>query len=142
MQRALGLLTRREHSRKELARKLSARGIEAEEAQDAVDRLAKDGWQDDARFAGFLVRSRANSGYGPVRIRAELGMHGLDRDAIDAALDGYEGDWLDNARDLVRRRYGASLEDPAVRLKAASMLARRGFASEHIRAASRFDPDA
>ena len=30
LQRALGLLVRREHSRKELGRKLKARGIEAE----------------------------------------------------------------------------------------------------------------
>ena len=40
VQRALGLLTRREHSRKELTRKLAARGVEKEDAQAAVARLA------------------------------------------------------------------------------------------------------
>jgi regulatory protein len=141
VQRALGLLTRREHSRKELTRKLAARGVEADEAREAVDRLAQAGWQDDTRFAESLVRSRAGAGYGPVRIRAELGLHGLERDAVEAVLAGYEGDWLDNARDLVRRRHGASLDERTMQLKAAAMLARRGFTSAQIRAATRFDPD-
>src|SRR6478735_6519133 len=38
-QRALGLLVRREHSRKELTRKLTARGVEQEAAVAAVDKM-------------------------------------------------------------------------------------------------------
>ena len=135
-QRALGLLTRREHSRKELTRKLAARGVASEEAQAAVDKLAAAGWQDDRRFAESLVRSRAGSGHGPLRIRAELATHGLDRDAIAAAMDSYEGDFADNARNLVGRRHGpGAAGDPAIRRKAADLLLRRGFAMEHVRAA-------
>jgi regulatory protein len=140
-QRALGLLVRREHSRKELARKLAGRGVEAEQAQAAVDRMTAEGWQDDARFAEQLVRSRAGTGYGPLRIRAELGTHGLDREAIAAALEAYDGDWAENARDLVRRRFGAALEDRGVQRKAAELLIRRGFGGDQVRAATRFDPD-
>jgi regulatory protein len=140
-QRALGLLVRREHSRKELTRKLAARGVEAEQAQAAVERMTAEGWQDDARFAELLVRSRANNGYGPLRIRAELGTHSLSREAIQAAMDGYEGDWAENARDQVRRRFGPALEDRAVQRKAAEFLIRRGFGGDHVRAATRFDPD-
>lgn len=140
-QRALGLLVRREHSRKELARKLTARGIEDEDAQAAVARMTAEGWQSDDRFAEQLVRSRANNGYGPVRIRAELGTHGLDRDAVATAMDGYDGDWAANARDLVRRRFPRGVDDLAQRRKAADFLARRGFDGDQIRAAIRFDPD-
>ncbi len=141
-QRALGLLTRREHSRKELTRKLTVRGVERAEAESAVSRLTAEGWQDDARFAESLVRSRAGSGYGPILIRVELGTHGLDREAIAAALDTFDGDWLEQARDLVRRRFGAAVvEDRGVQRKAADFLIRRGFAADHIRAATRFDPD-
>ena len=141
-QRALGLLVRREHSRKELSRKLTARGVEPEAARAAIDKLADAGWQDDARFAEQLVRSRAAAGHGPLRIRAELATHGLAREAIAAAMDGYDGDWLDNARDLVRRRFGAiAADDRAARHKAADLLLRRGFTSDHVRAATRFDPD-
>lgn len=142
VQRALGLLVRREHSKRELVRKLRGRGVEPEAADAAVARLAGEGWQDDTRFAESLVRSRAGSGYGPLHIRAELGTHGLDRDAVAAALDAYEGDWRENARDLVRRRFGeAGPQDLAQRRKAADLLARRGFDADTIRAASRFDPD-
>jgi len=142
LQRALGLLVRREHSRKELGRKLVARGIEPEQAQAAVDKLASEGWQDDERFAEGLVRGRANAGYGPLHIRAELGTHDLDSEAITAAMDSYEGDHLQNARDLVRRRFGENgPQDLPQRRKAADLLARRGFDGDTIRRATRFDPE-
>lgn len=141
-QRALGLLVRREHSRRELTRKLSARGVEADEARAAVDRLADAGWQDDARFAESLVRSRVGAGYGPRHIRAELGTHGLGGEAVEAAMATFEGDWTELARELVQRRFGdAGPGDLAQRRKAADLLARRGFDGDSIRAATRFDPD-
>jgi regulatory protein len=141
-QRALGLLVRREHSRRELTRKLTARGVERDDAVAAVDKLEAAGWQDDGRFAESLDRSRASTGNGPVRIRAELGMHGLDREAAAAAMDAVEMDWTDLARDLVRRRFGEDLaEDRDRQRKAADWLLRRGFTGAQVRAATRFDPD-
>jgi regulatory protein len=141
-QRALGLLVRREHSRKELTRKLTSRGLDAGEVEAAVDRLADAGWQNDARFAESLVRSRAGTGYGPVRIRAELATHGLDREAIAQAMDAHEGDWAEAARDLIRRRFGSALaDDPAVRRKAADFLLRRGFDMDSVRQATRWEPE-
>ncbi|MEG2980836.1 MAG: recombination regulator RecX [Stenotrophomonas sp.] len=142
VQRALGLLVRREHSRKELTRKLTSRGIEGEAAQAAVDKLTEAGWQDDTRFAENLVRMRANTGYGPIHVRAELGTHGLDSEQIAAAMETFEGDWTENAQDLVRRRFGeAGPQDLAQRRKAADLLARRGFDGDSIRRATRYDPD-
>ncbi len=141
-QRALGLLVRREHSRKELTRKLTVRGVDADEVEAAVEKLAGEGWQDDARFAESLVRGRAASGYGPRHVRAELGTHGLDRDAIEVAMGTFEGDWTDVARDLVRRRFGESgPRDPVQRRKAAELLMRRGFDGDSIRLATRFELD-
>lgn len=142
VQRALGLLVRREHSRRELTRKLRGRGVDADEAGAAVARLAEAGWQDDARFAESLVRSRAAAGYGPLHVRAELGTHGLEHELVCSVLDGYQGDWTENARDLVRRRFGeAGPIDLAQRRKAAELLMRRGFDGDSIRAATRFDPE-
>lgn len=133
-QRALGLLVRREHSRKELARKLAARGVDTAEAAAAVERMAGEGWQSDARFAEFLVRSRAASGYGPLHVRAELGSHGLDRDAVAAALEGFDGSWSRIARDLIRRRFGdEGPRDATQRRKAAELLMRRGFPGDIAR---------
>ena len=108
-QRALGLLVRREHSRKELTRKLTSRGVVADEAQAAVERMAAEGWQDDARFAELLIRSRAGNGHGPIRIRAELGTHAPALDVIAAAMHAPDGHWPENARNLIRRRFAAGL---------------------------------
>lgn len=145
-QRALGLLVRREHSRRELARKLEVRGVEAAEAEATVARMAEAGWQDDARFAATLARERAQSGHGPLRIRAELGMHGLDGDTVEAAFralaESGEDDWLASARSLVRRRYGPGVtDDVGLRRKAADFLFRRGFDGDTVRAATAFDDD-
>lgn len=143
VQRALGLLTRREHSRKELARKLAARGIAPDDAHAAVETLAAAGWQDDARFAQSLLRSRAGNGYGPVRIRAELATHGLERDCVEAAFDAFDGGWVDSAGCVVQRRFEAALRGDAVlRRKAADFLFRRGFTADQIRASIRPNTDA
>ena len=145
VQRALGLLVRREHSQRELTRKLVARGIEAAEAAAAVTRLRDAGWQDDVRFACSLARSRAASGYGPTYIRAELGTHGLPEQAVAAAFhalaEAGEDDWPRAAAELVRRRFGAVAGDSARARKAADFLARRGFDGDSIRAAVRGLPD-
>jgi len=140
-QRALALLVRREHSRKELARKLAERGIEDEAALAAIERLTGDGWQSDARFAELLVRTRAAHGQGPIRIRAELGTHGLDRDTIETAMEAFDGDWCQAAHDLACRRFGLDLAnaDGGLRRKAADFLYRRGFDGDTVRAALRGD---
>lgn len=138
VQRALALLVRREHSRKELARKLSARGIGREAAEAAIAKLSGDGWQSDARFAEMLVRTRVAHGYGPVRIRAELGTHGMDRDSIEAAMTSFEGDWIELAQAVVKRRFGESVPtDPVQLRKAADFLYRRGFDGDAVRSAIR-----
>jgi regulatory protein len=142
VQRALGLLVRREHSRKELARKLIARGITPEDAAAAVTRVAAEGWQDDARFAASLARARVSGGYGPLRIQAELGTHGLGEEVIAQAFavlaEAGDDDWPGRALELVHRRFGADFaNDLALRRKAADFLLRRGFDGDTIRGATR-----
>ncbi|MBS0194885.1 MAG: regulatory protein RecX [Proteobacteria bacterium] len=128
-QRAIGLLVRREHSRKELTRKLAARGVAQDEAIAAVDRLAQEGWQNDERFAEGLARSRAGAGYGPVRIRTELATHGLRSEQVAVALAACETDWREAACIIIMRRFTpAVLKDPRQRRKAIDLLLRRGFA--------------
>lgn len=127
-EKALGLLVRREHSRRELQRKLTDRGAEPAQSEGALDRLVELGYQDDGRFARALARTRASAGYGPQRIRAELGTHNLTTEQIAVALDACETDWPFAARELVSRRYpGSKLNDPKQRRKAIEFLLRRGF---------------
>jgi len=127
-QRALGLLVRREHSRKELGRKLLSKGVDRDDLDLALEKLRRQDFQNDARFAAALARSRSSSGYGPARIRAELAQHGLSRDDVAAAPEACETDWDAAARQLVQRRYaGKDLKDPTLRRKAVDFLLRRGF---------------
>ena len=142
----MGLLVRREHSRRELTRKLAERGFDADTAENVVADMAQRGWHDDTRFAQSLARSRMHAGHGPLRIRAELSTHGLGEEAARAALEALaesgEDDWLASARGLVGRRYGPGVaDDPALRRKAADLLFRRGFDGDTVRAATSFDPD-
>jgi regulatory protein len=143
-QRALAVLVRREHSRPELARKLRARGVPADEARSAVARMTEAGWQDDLRFACSLARSRVAGGQGPVRIRAELASHGIADHVVEEAFASLaaagEDDWLARARDLVRRRFGNELVTLQARRKAADFLLRRGFDGDVVRAVTRAGP--
>lgn len=126
--KALELLTRREHSRRELTRKLAERGFDAEIAQRAIEDMAERGWQDDTRFAQSLARSRMHAGQGPLRIRAELRLHGIGEDGIEAALAACEVDWNEQAADLLQRRFGGG-ETPSRQETArrGAFLQRRGF---------------
>ena len=144
-QRALALLVRREHSRPELTRKLLARGITEGDAVAAVAKMAEAGWQDDARFACSIARTRASAGYGPLRIRAELASHRLGSETIAHAFTALaeegDDDWAGRARTLAWRRFDLDRATLAVQRKAADFLLRRGYDSDCVRAAIRSPPD-
>ncbi|EIL88209.1 hypothetical protein UU9_13246 [Rhodanobacter fulvus Jip2] len=140
--KALGLLARREHSRKELKTKLRQGGYEGEETTDAIDRLGEQHYQDDDRFAEVLLRSRISQGYGPMRLRVELKSHGLADARIRELMDEAEVDWDASAAAQLRRRYGgAGTSDPAERNRRAQFLLRRGFAAATVRRVTHADVD-
>ena len=139
---ALGMLARRERSRRELRQRLGRKGFEGDEADAALDRLADQHYQDDERFAGMLARSRAGQGYGPARIRMELKTHGLADAAIRRMLDEAEVDWQASAANQLRRRYGGKpAADRAEQAKRAQFLLRRGFAAATVRYATHAEVD-
>ncbi|WP_266168089.1 regulatory protein RecX [Dyella subtropica] len=140
--KALGLLARREHSRRELKRKLNQGGYAGNEATDALDRLGEQHYQDDDRFAEMLVRSRAAQGYGPLRLRAELKSHGLSDARIRQLLDEADVDWAESAAAQLRRRYGTvAVADPAERARRAQFLLRRGFPAATVRGLTHAEVD-
>lgn len=140
--KALGLLARREHSRRELKTKLRQSGYEGDEATAAIDRLGDQHYQDDDRFAEILVRSRAGQGYGPQRIRAELKTHAVADERIRELLDDAGVDWEASAIDQLRRRYGGkAAADHAERARRAQFLLRRGFAAATVRRATHAEVD-
>lgn len=140
--KALGLLARREHSRRELQMKLRRSGYAGEEAGAAIERLGEQHYRDDERFAEALLRSRIAQGYGPLRLRVELKSHGLPDARIRALLDAAEVDWDEAAATQLRRRYGAAgTRDIAERARRAQFLLRRGFPAATVRSVTHADVD-
>jgi regulatory protein len=135
-ERALALLARREHSRLELVRKLRQRGMEGPELGRVLDELAAARLQSDGRFAEQYARSRAERGYGSLRIRAELCERGIDETGIAVALAALDQDWFQQACVVRERRFGrdrpAELKE---RARQSRFLQQRGFSPEQVRKA-------
>ncbi|MEZ5456979.1 MAG: regulatory protein RecX [Lysobacteraceae bacterium] len=138
LSRAVGLLSRRDHSEKELRRKLAQRGLEAAEVDGALQRLQNLSLQSDDRFAENLLRSRVQSGHGPLHVRAELAQHGLDSARIGALFDAQDVDWNASALAFAQRRLNRQSADPRREAqRIANALLRRGFNMDQVRHALR-----
>lgn len=140
---AVRLLSRREHSIEELKRKLAAKGHPEASIEAVLDKLAKKNWVSDERFTASYVHHHARRGQGPVRIRARLRQQGVTDSQIQEEVGAGERDWNALAVEVRRRKFGADLpRTPSERAKQARFLQYRGFNSDQIRAALKFDPDA
>ena len=139
--RGLELLSYRPMSAKELRDKLTEKGEEPAAAEAAVTWLCEQGFLDDARYAGMVVRHYAGKGYGAGRIRQELQRRGVPRELWEEALTA-----LTESDDKLDRFIVSRLKDPSDRAqvqKVSAALYRRGFSWEEIRAAlARFRADA
>jgi regulatory protein len=139
---ALTLLARREHSRLELTRKLTARGFSAGLVSDVLAALERSGALANTRFTESFVRSRVARGQGPRRIRAELAQRGVADTEIEDALREADIDWLATIRAVRRKRFGAELpRELRERARQARFLEYRGFDAAQVRAALELDAD-
>ena len=68
-QRAVALLARRDHSRRELVTKLQQRLGDQPALEAVLAWCEEHDFIDDRRFAGFFVRARIERGQGMLRIR-------------------------------------------------------------------------
>ncbi|WP_310388877.1 recombination regulator RecX [Roseateles sp.] len=145
--RAIGLLSRREHSRVELRRKLQRiqrsnlakvdASAEAETDAEAsaeldplLDWLLAQGYLSDARFVESRVHVRAPR-YGSLRIKQELAQHGLSLSA--EAMAELKAQEFERAKAIWQRKFGGEWpSDAAVRAKQMRFLIMRGFAPELV----------
>ncbi|MBD9421753.1 recombination regulator RecX [Achromobacter sp. ACM04] len=130
--RAVGYLSRREHAREELARKLAAYAEDPGEVEAVLDALEKEGWLSTERFAQSLVHRRA-SRQGAARIVQELRQHGVDDNQVAELREQLRATEYDRALEVWKRRFSAKPEDRAAYAKQARFLASRGFAHDVIR---------
>ena len=136
--RAVGLLARREHSRAELARKLSPLGT-MEEISAVLDQLEQTGMLSDARAAEAYVRSHA-ARFGVAKLKHNLSSKGIGDEMIASSLaQEAMTDELQRARELWRRKFGRrqqethAASDAKEWARQARFLQSRGFSVEVIR---------
>lgn len=129
---AVSLLSRRDHSEKELLRKLREKGY-AEGAEEAVEKLKSSGYVDDERFcriyAGELMRLK---NYGRRRIEQELSRKGVSREIISFVLEEIT---FDSCRlsDIIKRKYLSKIIDEKGRQRTVNSLMRLGYSYGEIR---------
>ena len=135
--RALRYLAAREHSRAELATKLS-RHVGPEDDPDAVarvlDELAAKGFIDEARVAESLLHRRAGR-LGGARVLQELRAKGLPDDVVADAAAQLRSTELARAQAVWRRKFGQPPADAAERARQLRFLAARGFSGDVARRA-------
>lgn len=130
---AMNLLARREHGHVELARKLLLRGADADMIEVELQRLTEDGLLSEQRYLESYIRSRANAGRGPMRIREELTQRGLRRGDVEQALNAADIDWDENMRELWQRRFAGQVVDLKDKAKQSRFLAQRGYEADAVR---------
>ncbi|KAA8996187.1 recombination regulator RecX [Affinibrenneria salicis] len=148
---AMKVLSVRDYSEAEIRRKLAAylfsaadksapedddelsRAQMQDEIERAVEYCRQNDWINDRRYALRYVHSRSRKGYGVQRIRAELGLKGVEKATISATLAECDIDWCRLARDAAEKKFGLPLPvDWKEKAKLQRFLLSRGFFHEEI----------
>ncbi|MCS5712244.1 RecX family transcriptional regulator [Candidatus Berkiella aquae] len=134
--KAIYLLSRREHSRYELQRKLQQRGFQSKDIRPVLDELEKENLLSEERFVSSYIRSRRSRGFGPLKICAELKERGIDRDRWQSNEEWQEELWQNSAILSCAKRFGLAVaKTREQRIAQSQYLQRRGFTSSQIKMA-------
>lgn len=129
--RALRYLSMREHSRIELARKLSAYAQDDDELNGLLNWLEESKFLSDQRFSEVLVHKRQGR-FGNQKILAELQSHQLSKEDLEEIKDDLEATESQRAVDVLWRKFSAPPVDHREKAKQMQFLAQRGFSSRAI----------
>ena len=132
--RALRYLSAREHSRSELAKKLSRYAVEGDDIAALLDALESANFLSNERFSESLVNRRA-ARFGNSRILHELKQHGIGNEALADIKVGLAQDEAGRALEVWRRKFAQPPANAAERARQMRFLQQRGFSQGAIRAA-------
>ena len=139
---SLNGLTRRNMSRWEIEKLLTARGIDNDIIAAEVARLEGVGLIDDAALAETLVRTqRERKGLGHQALVAELRRRHIDQEIIDAAMetdDSGDDAEQERANELAakRARTLSSYDHETAKRRLTGFLMRKGYSSSVVRTAT------
>lgn len=129
------LLSRREHSVKELKTKL-LRTVDEISADKAINRYLEAGYLDDEHFCESLVEYLFNvKKYSTAHVRQECYKRGVDSDIIRRVIDDFEMDNTDTIVELITKKYSSKLEQENGREKVIAALQIKGFSYSDIKSA-------
>ncbi|MDD6989115.1 regulatory protein RecX [Ruminococcus sp.] len=132
-EKALWLISYRDHSKKELTDKIK-RTCDEESAEKAVERMEELGLVNDRVFAERYARkllftkrmSKTAASY-------ELARKGIDRELADEILDSIDVDEREQIREVIEKKY-RNISDEKIKRRAFSALQRLGYRFDDIRA--------
>ncbi|MBP3938091.1 MAG: regulatory protein RecX [Clostridia bacterium] len=143
---AMFSLDLRDHSQREMRKKLSAK-FDENSVNEAVEKLVDLGFINDRRYAENLTRELfERKKYGKNRVKNELFRRGIDSEIINDVIENYENENdTDNVKtivDIIRKKYYNKLVDEKSRQRVVAALVRLGYSFSDIRQAmSEFSSD-
>lgn len=131
-EKALWLISYRDHSKKELTDKIK-RTSDEQSAEKAVERMEELGLINDEvfaqRYANKLLFSKHMSKKAVV---FELAKKGIDKDTATEILDDIEVDEHEQIREIINKKY-KNLNDEKIKRRAVAALQRLGYRWDDIR---------
>lgn len=129
--RALRLLGQREHTRAELARKLSRYAEEGDDLDALIGELGQEGLVSDQRFAEHFIAAKQKR-FGSLKIAHELKSKGVDAESIAQLTVNSREHELESARAVWQRKFSSPPTSSAEKAKQMRFLQGRGFSSDTI----------
>jgi regulatory protein len=130
--KALDIISRREHSQKELSNKLIKKFNIPELVDSVIDGLLEKNLLNDYRYSESYVVARKRKGFGPKKIVYELVSRGVNENTASEVIDA-EGGWNEAALKAFNKKFKAGMgEDYKEQNKQKVFLQNRGFSFEEI----------
>lgn len=138
----MNLLARREHGYQELFQKLRKSPFNESDIRIVLDKLEHEGLLSNSRFIQNYILARANKGFGPIKIRAELLERGIHSQDIEEHLNIADNAWQEKAAEARQKRFKEAIpRDFKSRAREMRFLHYRGFTTDHIERLFRSDDE-
>ena len=130
--KALDIISRREHSEKEVTSKLLKKFNEPDLIAATLSRLKDNNLVNDERYAEMYTQIRKRKGFGPKRIKYELSSKGID-DSLSSLIIEDEGGWQEAAKNAFNKKFKQGIAtEYKDQVKQKNFLQNRGFTFQEI----------
>jgi regulatory protein len=130
--KALDIISRREHSKKELKEKLQKKFDATNVIDEVIEKLTNNNLINDERYAEMYTTIRKRKGFGPKRIEYELSSRGINNSISSIAIDEVGG-WNEAAQDVFNKKFKHGVaEQYKQKAKQKNFLQNRGFSFQEI----------